>query len=40
MLNYLQNNPLCALLVGIVALALGYLFAKDGCNKKEDIHPH
>ena len=38
MLNYLSNNMLCATLVGLVALLLGYYLAKDSCNKKEHTH--
>ena len=40
MLNYIYNNPLCASLVVLLALMLGYYFAKDNCNSKSDTNIH
>ena len=40
MMEYLTNNVLCATLVGLFALALGYFFAKDNCNQKSDTNLH
>lgn len=40
MLNYIANNPLCPLLVGLLGLYLGYLLAKQNCDKSGDTNLH
>jgi len=40
MIEYITNNPLCASLVLLFALMLGYFFAKDGCADKNDTKLH
>jgi len=40
MFDYIANNPLCPLLVGALGLMLGYLFAKENCNKSGDTNLH
>jgi hypothetical protein len=40
MLNFIQNNPLCATLVGLVAFLLGYFIAKTRCEQVEQTHTH
>jgi len=40
MIEYLTNNLLCASLIGLLALMLGYFFAKDNCNSKDDTKIH
>ena len=40
MLNILNEIYSCAILVGVLGLILGYLLAKDYCNKEENKSLH
>jgi len=40
MIEYITNNPLCSSLVLLLALMLGYFFAKDSCSNENDTKLH
>jgi hypothetical protein len=40
MLDYIINNPLCPLVVGLLGLYLGYLLARQNCEKSGDTKLH